>query len=173
MTEQQHAITWESTKQELNICRAPNGQIDYDKYRRDKLEAVERHTKIPLVIYVTDFLNAEKVRACGGQVSIDLTDLQGFDEVTKDLPDGPLDILLHSPGGSAEAAESIVQVIRSHFNPIRFMIPVVAKSAATMIALSGNEILMPASAELGPIDPQFLLSEIFTLSNQSNTTRAI
>ena len=34
-----------------------------------------------------------------------------------------------------------------------------AKSAATMIALAANEILMPVSAELGPIDPQFLLSD--------------
>lgn len=159
MTDQQHAITWESTKQELNVCRAANGQIDFDRYRRDKLAAVERHTGIPLVVYATDYLNAEKVRTCEGQVSIDLTDLQGFDEVTKDLPNGPLDILIHSPGGSPEVAESIVQVIRGRFNPVRFMVPVAAKSAATMIALSGDEILMPASAELGPIDPQFLLAD--------------
>jgi hypothetical protein len=159
MSPETHAITWQSTNEELNVCRQPNGQIDYDRYRRDKLEAVERHTGIPLVIYATDFLNAQKVRACQGQVDIDLTDLQGFDEVTKDLPSGPLDILLHSPGGSPEAAESIVQVIRSRFGPIRFIIPVAAKSAATMIALSGNQILMPSSAELGPIDPQFRLAD--------------
>jgi len=159
MPEQQHALTWQSTKNELNVCRQPNGQIDYDRYRRDKLEAVECHTGIPLVVYATDFLNAQKVRECQGQVDIDLTDLQGFDEVTKDLPSGPLDILVHSPGGSPEAADSIVQVIRSKFSPIRFIIPVAAKSAATMIALSGDEILMPSSAEMGPIDPQFRLSD--------------
>jgi len=152
-------ITWQSTKDDLNICRHANGQIDFDRYRRDKLAAVEKHTGIPLVVYATDFLNITKVRLCDGQVSIDPTDLQGFDEVTKDLPDGPLDILLHSPGGIPEAAESIVQVIRSRFNPVRFLVPVIAKSAATMIALSRNEILMPPSAELGPIDPQFNLSD--------------
>jgi hypothetical protein len=155
----QKAITWESTKEELNVCRHKNGNIDYDRYRRSKLEAVERHTGIPVVAYATDFLNAEKVRACQGQVDIDLTDLQGFQEVTRDLPDGPLDVLLHSPGGSAEAAESIVKVIRQRFSPVRFIVPVTAKSAATMLALSGDEILMPPSAELGPIDPQFRLSD--------------
>lgn len=159
MNQEVQSITWESTKQELNVCRAPNGQIDFDRFRRDRLEAVERYTHIPLVIYATDFLNALKVRACQGQVDIDLTDLQGFDEVTKDLPNGPLDIILHSPGGSPEAAESIVQVIRSRFGPIRIIIPVAAKSAAAMIALSGNQILMPSSAELGPIDPQFRLAD--------------
>lgn len=159
MSTDSRALTWQSTKEDLNVCRHANGQIDFDRYRRDRLEAVERHTGIPLVVYATDFLDAQKVKACQGQVDIELTDLQGFDEVTKDLPSGPLDIMLHSPGGSPEAAESIVQVIRGRFGPVRFFIPVVAKSAATMIALSGNEILMPPSAELGPIDPQFRLSD--------------
>ena len=154
-----NAITWESTKEELNVCRHRNGSIDYDKYRKSKLDAVEKHTHIPLVIYATDFLNADTVRACQGQVDIELTDLQGFQEVTRDLPDGPLDVLLHSPGGSPEAGESIVKVIRQRFTPVRFFVPVTAKSAATMLALSGDEILMPPSAELGPIDPQFRLAD--------------
>lgn len=161
MTEppQQQALSWLSVKNELNICRHENGNIDFDRYRRDRLEEIERHTRIPLIVYATDFLDAQKVQACGGQVDINLDDLQGFAEVTKDLPKGPLDVLLHSPGGSPEAAESIVQILRNRFNPIRFIIPVAAKSAATMIALSGNEILMPTSAELGPTDPQFPLSD--------------
>ena len=153
------SITWLSTKNDLNVCRRNNGNIDFDRYRRSKLKAVESHTKIPLVAYATDFMNAAKVKACQGQVDISLSDLQGFQEIIKDIPDGPLDVLLHSPGGSPEAAESIVNVLRQRFNPIRFIIPVVAKSAATMLALSGNEILMPPSAELGPIDPQFRLSD--------------
>ncbi len=156
---EQKSISWQSTKKDLNLCRHDNGAIDYDRYRRQKLAAVEKYTKIPLLVYATDFLNADKVKACQGQVDIDLSDLQGFQEVTKDLPNGPLDVMLHSPGGSAEAAESIVNVLRQRFNPIRFIIPVVAKSAATMLALSGNEILMPSSAELGPIDPQFRLAD--------------
>ncbi|MBU1260260.1 MAG: hypothetical protein KJ757_02060 [Planctomycetes bacterium] len=159
MTDEHKSISWQSTKKELNVCRAENGNVDFDKYRRDKLKAVEKHTKIPLVTYATDFLNADKVKKCQGQVDIDLSDIQGFQEITKELPDGPLDVLLHSPGGSPEAAESIVRVLRQRFNPIRFIIPVVAKSAATMLALSGNEILMPPSAELGPIDPQFRLQD--------------
>jgi len=159
MEQSTHNITWQSTKEELNVCRAPNGLIDYDRYRRDRLAEIEEYTRIPLVVCASAFLDAQKVRDCQGQVDIELTDLQGFAEVTKDLPDGPLDVLLHSPGGSPEAAESIVQVLRTRFNPIRFIVPITAKSAATMIAMSGNEILMPPSAELGPIDPQFRLSD--------------
>lgn len=65
-----------------------------------------------------------------------------------------IDFILHSPGGFAESVEMIVKLLRSKFNSIRFIIPHSAKSAATMLALSGNEILMSPSAELGPIDPQ-------------------
>jgi len=65
-----------------------------------------------------------------------------------------IDFILHSPGGFAEETEIIVDILRRKFKHIRFIIPHSAKSAATMLAFSGNEILMHPSAELGPIDPQ-------------------
>ncbi|MBU1148383.1 MAG: hypothetical protein KKD11_08550 [Candidatus Omnitrophica bacterium] len=65
-----------------------------------------------------------------------------------------IDFILHSPGGFAESVEMMVKLLRSRFKKVRFIIPHTAKSAATMLALSGNEILMSSSAELGPIDPQ-------------------
>jgi hypothetical protein len=136
-----------------------NGSIDFDKFRQEKLAKIEDYTKIPVVVYASDFLNGDKVKACQGEVDINHLDIQGFSEVTKNLPDGPLDIILHSPGGVPEATESIVKIIRQRFKPVRFFIPMIAKSAATMLALSGDEILMPPSSELGPIDPQFNLSD--------------
>jgi membrane-bound ClpP family serine protease len=63
--------------------------------------------------------------------------------------------MLYSPGGLPDAADSLVQILRSKFDYIRFIIPGVAKSAATMVALSGHELMMEHNAELGPIDPQF------------------
>jgi len=62
-----------------------------------------------------------------------------------------IDFILHSPGGFAESAEMIVKLLRFRFKNIRIIIPHSAKSAATMLALSGNEIVMLPSAELGPI----------------------
>jgi hypothetical protein len=55
-----------------------------------------------------------------------------------------------------EATESIVDILRQKFSDIRFFIPNVAKSAATMLALSGDEIYLAGSSELGPIDPQMI-----------------
>ncbi len=85
---------------------------------------------------------------------IDFSDKIGFKTVTEGIDPPNLDILLHSAGGYPEATESIVQQLRAKYSDIRFIVPSFAKSAATMLSMSGNEILMDRDAELGPIDPQ-------------------
>jgi len=85
---------------------------------------------------------------------LDFSDKIGFKTVTDRIPAPNLDILIHSPGGYAEAAESIVQQLRGKYKSIRFLVPSFAKSAATMFVMAGDEILMDRDAELGPIDPQ-------------------
>ena len=75
-------------------------------------------------------------------------------QALSDIDDGPLVVLLRSAGGSPTATESIVHLLRSRFDPIRVLILHTAKSAATMLALSGNEIVLGEAAEFGPIDPQ-------------------
>jgi hypothetical protein len=85
---------------------------------------------------------------------LDFTDKIGFKTVTDNISPPALDILVHSPGGIADAAESIVQQIRAKYSDVRFIVPSFAKSAATMFVMSGNEVLMDRDAELGPIDPQ-------------------
>ncbi|MHB0978873.1 MAG: SDH family Clp fold serine proteinase [Thermoleophilia bacterium] len=91
-------------------------------------------------------------------VSINDEDLQGFMEVLHKLPGPSLDLVLHSPGGSAEAAEAIVCYLRSKFTHIRAIVPSLAMSAATMLACSADEIVMGAHSFLGPTDPQFVLT---------------
>jgi len=63
-------------------------------------------------------------------------------------------VYLETPGGSGEAAEDIINFLRKHFNEVWFVISGEAKSAGTIIALSGDEILMTETASLGPIDAQ-------------------
>ncbi|MBI2917176.1 MAG: hypothetical protein HYY01_04200 [Chloroflexi bacterium] len=152
--------TWDEVRLEIERrTREARGEGQQDVVRREKIQRVEGVTKRPLIVYATDFLDQAKVGVVGlSGVSIGLDDKKAFIQATSDVPHGPLDILLHSPGGSPTAAESIVHLLRSSYKPIRFIIPDIAKSAATMLALSGDEILMDARAELGPIDPQLILS---------------
>lgn len=126
---------------------------DFDGVRREKYTAVAKLTKRPLLIYATAWHN-QKGQLPNLSTSLDFADKDGFFEITKDITSKEVDVLLHSPGGYAEAAESIVALLRSKFNYVRFIVLGSAKSAATMLALSGNEILMDVAGELGPIDPQ-------------------
>ena len=47
-------------------------------------------------------------------------------------------------------------MLRQRFKHVRFIVPNIAKRAATMMAMSGDEIWMDANAELGPVDPQLV-----------------
>jgi len=129
--------------------------INLDSIVDAKISGLYSLTQRPLIIYAVDFFTPQKVAAAGVDIQILPSDKDGFIEVIRELPSGPLDVILHSPGGSLEATEAIVSILRKKFNHIRFIIPNIAKSAATMLALSGDEIVMASSAELGPIDPQF------------------
>jgi hypothetical protein len=70
------------------------------------------------------------------------------------LKNDQLDIIIHSPGGSMEAADQIVQYLRSKYNHIRAIIPQNAMSAATMLSCACDCIIMGKHSAIGPIDPQ-------------------
>ena len=61
---------------------------------------------------------------------------------------------VNTPGGSAESAEKMVEIIRFHFDEVYFVVPDFALSAGTILCMSGDRIYMDYSSSLGPIDPQ-------------------
>lgn len=65
-----------------------------------------------------------------------------------------IDIYIETPGGRGETAEDIVRLLREKFDDVSFVISGEAKSAGTIIVLSGDEILMTETGRLGPIDAQ-------------------
>jgi len=108
-----------------------------------------------VILYSTAYLESRSIPPADLQIS--LADIQGLMEAVSNVTERQLDLVLHSPGGSAEAAESIVSYLRKRFDHIRVFIPVAAMSAATMIALSANEVVMGQHSQLGPTDPQFII----------------
>lgn len=62
--------------------------------------------------------------------------------------------LINTPGGSAEVAEKMVEIIRHHYAEVWFVVPDFALSAGTILCMSGDRIYMDYSSSLGPIDPQ-------------------
>ncbi|MDE1824960.1 MAG: hypothetical protein KGH77_02640 [Candidatus Micrarchaeota archaeon] len=64
-------------------------------------------------------------------------------------------LILESFGGDGNVAEKLISVFRTTFSDgFYVIIPNNAKSAATMLALGSDKIIMGINSELGPIDPQ-------------------
>lgn len=61
--------------------------------------------------------------------------------------------IVYSRGGDTLAAWSIINLLRQYCDKLTVLIPSRAHSAATLISLGANEIVMTKQATLGPIDP--------------------
>lgn len=72
----------------------------------------------------------------------------------KDVNETKLDFYIESPGGFGESAEEIAKCLHSKFDPLTFVISGEAKSAGTILVLSGDEIMMTETGSLGPVDAQ-------------------
>ena len=148
--------TWGEILRELQQTKAPVGVgWDFDGVRRKYLVALHELTRRAVILYSTAYLESRPIPPVDLQIG--LHDIQGFMEAASNIEEKNLDLILHSPGGSAEAAESVVTYLRKRFDHIRVFVPIAAMSAATMVALSADEIVMGQHSQLGPIDPQFII----------------
>src|SRR5437868_4027241 len=126
----------------LNELQASKGQKQpFDAIRRKYLIQLSQHTGRAAILYSTKFASPG-VTVSPDMLSINDEDLQGLMEVTHGLSNPNLDLILHSPGGTIEAAEALVLYLRSKFDNIRAIVPNLAMSAATMISCASNRVMM-------------------------------
>ncbi len=87
-------------------------------------------------------------------ISISYPDLMPISDQLANLKGTALDLILESSGGSGEAAEDIIRTLRDRYEDLAVIVPGWAKSAATIMVMAGNEILMSSTSAVGPIDAQ-------------------
>lgn len=122
--------------------------IQSDRYARQAaIRDLQARTKRKLIVYEANLWS--------DRPGIGSEDIQPFADLLDDVSPGEdLDLLLHSPGGELAAAEKIVSMCRGIAGGFRVIVPEYAKSAATLIVLASDEVLMGLTSELGPIDAQ-------------------
>lgn len=112
----------------------------------EKYEKISGHT---LLIYAADLSKGDF------PIALDMQDCYIIDDILPEQDDKKeLDVYLVTPGGSGEAAESIADLLHNRYEGVNFVIAEEAKSAGTILALSGNSIAMTETGSLGPIDAQ-------------------
>ncbi|MFD1145627.1 SDH family Clp fold serine proteinase [Saccharothrix hoggarensis] len=83
-----------------------------------------------------------------------------FQDVLHGLdPTRDLHVLLCSPGGDGEVAIRLARMAQHSCRELVVLVPEIAKSAATIFALAAHRIVMGATSDLGPIDPQVLVGK--------------
>lgn len=117
-----------------------------DRYLRQLLIGdVEMATGRPLVVFFSQ-LDQE----------INHTDPDDLSEILLGVSAKTADLLIQTPGGNVDATEKIISLLKHRLTDgYRVIVPSWAKSAGTIIALSGNKIVLGLNSELGPIDPQY------------------
>lgn len=126
-----------------------------DQVRRDYLSLAASLSNRDTILYASAWTAHKKLSGVPSNVfSLATEDIQGFMAALHGLQGTELDLIIHSPGGSLEAADQVVQYLRAKYSHIRAIVPHNAMSAACMLACACDEIVMGKQSALGPIDPQ-------------------
>jgi len=109
-----------------------------------------------VIFYASAFLQKPQLDPMAIQITNE--EINGFMAVMHGMVFSKgLTLILHTPGGMANATESIVEYLHSKFPYIETIVPTFSMSAGTMISLSSDLIIMGRHSQLGPIDPQMII----------------
>ena len=122
------------------------------RFRRKRLIGeIEAKTQRVLLCYVSENRSIERT---------DVLHLSALLHAVK--PGANVTLVLNSPGGDVDVAEKLLHMLRTAVSPpasrqsgdLEMVVPNTAKSAATLMVLGADRVVMSDTSELGPIDPQ-------------------
>lgn len=116
--------------------------------RKELYKELEKIRKRPLIAYVTSIRPG-----CSAQMSQDVLPLF-IKQINSIKNNNSIDLLILSNGGDPIVSWRIISLLREKFKKVSVLIPYTAYSAATLLALGADEIIMHPFGNLGPLDPQ-------------------
>ncbi len=126
----------------------------------EKLQAA-RDNRL-LIVYVTSTRFGHEIQIADDAFRLIYDHL----ELGRELAGIGVDLFIHSNGGSGTVPWRIVSLIREYAKDLAVLVPHRAFSAATLIALGANHIVMHKMGCLGPIDPS--VANIFNPPHPTN-----
>lgn len=116
--------------------------------RNDLIKKMEALRGSRVVTYVT----SDRQGPVNARVAVDIIPIISA-QLRKIGKTEKIDLVLYSSGGDTMVPWRLVSMIREYCTHFSVVIPYKAHSAATMIALGADEIVMSDMSELSPIDP--------------------
>jgi hypothetical protein len=120
------------------------------------IASVEKAFGASVVLYATGA--REPAKLFGAQVASDVLPIIG--EHLEDIGQVEnLALIVHTRGGALDTPWPLVSLLRSHAKRLLVLVPEIALSAGTLIALGADQIFMLPHAFLSPVDPTANLKE--------------
>ncbi len=134
--------------------------------KKQLIKKIEEQRKSKVITYITsDRQGPVNARIAMDVVPIISKQLQKIGKTEN------IDLFLYSSGGDTMVPWRLVSMIREYCDKFSVLIPYKAHSAATMISLGADEIVMSDLSELSPIDPS--TANVFNPSDPANPQNKI
>lgn len=115
--------------------------------RQDLIEELEKARGSNVITYICGDRKNLEMQIGDDAVRPLISQLRHIGEGSK------IDLYLYSVGGAVQVPWKIVSLIREYADEFGVLIPYKAHSAATMLALGADKIVLGQEGQLGPIDP--------------------
>jgi len=142
----------EHIKPEANSDQIPTTKAGILAWRQRIIREIEqeRGSRVITMIHKRELWTGP-----GEDPEIGLEDAETVLQQIRRTPhDKPIDLILHTPGGVALAAEMMSMAIKFHPETVTVIVPFYAMSGGSLMSLAADKIRMERYSMLGPVDPQ-------------------
>lgn len=121
--------------------------------KQDLIQKIEKARNARLIVYITGDRQPFATRIADDVIPIFNRHLENIAKTEKSKESLKVSLLIYSRGGDMVAPLRIVKLIRSYADEFEVLVPYRCHSAATLIALGADKIVMGRLGELSPVDP--------------------
>src|SRR3990167_5491173 len=134
--------------------------------KKELIKKIEEQRKSKVITYIT----SDRQGPVNARIAMDVVPI-----ISKQLQiigkTQNIDLFLYSIGGDTMVPWRLVSMIREYCSKFSVLVPYKAHSAATMIALGADEIVMSDLSEISPIDPS--TANVFNPADPANPQNRI
>lgn len=131
--------------------------------RKNLIQEIENNRNSRVLCYITGDRNPTPAQIGDDAIRPIYDQLRSIGKVNK------LDLFIYSRGGAIDVPWRIVSALRNYSKEWNILIPFRANSAATLLALGADNIILGSLGELGPIDPIMNIRKVVPGSGGSST----
>jgi len=145
--------------------------IDVEEEKDKKLVQFANKRKVVMLAIIASYVPARVSPARTESAYVGISEEFGVETVLSQICARPEDssiptyLLVNSSGGAVSSSYKTAKAIRDCFKKITVFIPHIALSGGTLLALTGNEIMMGTMSQLSSLDVQIVYKDTLVSAN--------